>query len=143
MGYLICIECGGYYQLQHGERPEDFAECQCGGELIYKESLNENKPPTYKMDEKNHKLPPITSYASHSNDKGHSHFEPFYSRFPKTLIIIFLILIAILFKLGMINYFIYYFMRFNNSNSPITYIFAFLVMVFVSIIVRKYFLKTR
>lgn len=41
MGYLICVKCGGYYELQPGEKPEDFSnECKCGGELIYSESLD-------------------------------------------------------------------------------------------------------
>jgi Protein of unknown function (DUF4013) len=35
-GYLICGTCGGYYELQHGESPEDFEDCQCGGKLEYK-----------------------------------------------------------------------------------------------------------
>lgn len=40
MGYLICVNCGGYYELQEGEKPEDFInECECGGKLIYSESL--------------------------------------------------------------------------------------------------------
>lgn len=40
MGYLICDRCGGYYELQYGESPKDFSdECDCGGKLIYSESL--------------------------------------------------------------------------------------------------------
>jgi len=36
MGYLVCEECGGYYELQPGESPEDFTnECNCGGNLKY------------------------------------------------------------------------------------------------------------
>ncbi len=43
MTYLICERCGGYYQLQEGERVEDFSdECECGGKLFYTESLPEN-----------------------------------------------------------------------------------------------------
>ena len=35
MGYLICDKCGGYYELQPGEKPEDFSnECECGGKLF-------------------------------------------------------------------------------------------------------------
>ncbi|HEX3013522.1 MAG TPA: hypothetical protein VHO92_04545 [Methanobacterium sp.] len=43
-GYLVCSECGGYYELQEGENPEDFSVCECGGELIfywYKEEFME------------------------------------------------------------------------------------------------------
>jgi hypothetical protein len=32
--YLVCNKCGGYYQLESDEDPEDFAdECECGGSL--------------------------------------------------------------------------------------------------------------
>ena len=33
MGYIICEECGGYYELQSGESADDFENCQCGGSL--------------------------------------------------------------------------------------------------------------
>lgn len=35
MGFLVCEECGGYYELKQGESPEDFDTCQCGGKLKY------------------------------------------------------------------------------------------------------------
>jgi hypothetical protein len=34
-GYLECDNCRGYYELQDGESPEDFNECECGGKLLY------------------------------------------------------------------------------------------------------------
>lgn len=35
-GYLVCDRCGGYYQLESGEAPDDFSdECECGGRLVY------------------------------------------------------------------------------------------------------------
>ena len=41
MTYLICENCGGYYELQEGEKAEDFSdECECGGKLVYTESLS-------------------------------------------------------------------------------------------------------
>nr|WP_319372552.1 DUF4013 domain-containing protein [uncultured Methanobacterium sp.] len=33
--YLECENCGGRYELQPSESPEDFEECECGGELRY------------------------------------------------------------------------------------------------------------
>lgn len=40
MGYLVCDNCEGYYELQAGEKPEDFSdECECGGKLSYVETL--------------------------------------------------------------------------------------------------------
>ena len=42
-GYLICEQCGNYYELQMGESPGDFSlECDCGGRLTYKEFLDLN-----------------------------------------------------------------------------------------------------
>lgn len=34
-GHLICEECGNYYRLKAGEKPDDFECCQCGGKLTY------------------------------------------------------------------------------------------------------------
>lgn len=47
MGYLLCKECGGCYELQEGEYPEDFDSCSCGGELEYRLSSNELKRRNY------------------------------------------------------------------------------------------------
>jgi len=34
--FLVCDKCGGYYELQKGESPDDFSqECDCGGNLKY------------------------------------------------------------------------------------------------------------
>lgn len=40
MGYLICKKCGGYYQLEDYESPDDFDRCRCGGRLFYSEYLD-------------------------------------------------------------------------------------------------------
>ncbi|NYB53073.1 MAG: zinc ribbon domain-containing protein [Methanobacteriaceae archaeon] len=38
--FLVCDKCGGYYELQNGESPEDFSdECECGGHLEHKTEL--------------------------------------------------------------------------------------------------------
>lgn len=39
MAYLICEECGGYYELEDGESPEDLDHCECGGKLRYVKSI--------------------------------------------------------------------------------------------------------
>ncbi len=39
MGYLICDKCGGSYELQERESPEDVGKCDCGGNLKYVEKL--------------------------------------------------------------------------------------------------------
>ncbi|MBV1729421.1 MAG: zinc ribbon domain-containing protein [Methanobacterium sp.] len=39
-GYLVCDTCDGYYELQKGEKPDDFMdECECGGKYIHKMRL--------------------------------------------------------------------------------------------------------
>jgi len=39
-GYLVCNSCQGAYELQPGEKPEDFDDqCECGGKLKYVETL--------------------------------------------------------------------------------------------------------
>lgn len=47
MGHLICKKCGGYYELEEGESPEDFDSCSCGGELEHRLSSNEQKSISY------------------------------------------------------------------------------------------------
>ena len=42
-GLFICPKCNSYYYLQKDETPDDFAECSCGGTLIYSVSLEEAK----------------------------------------------------------------------------------------------------
>lgn len=40
MRYLICYKCGGHYELQPGESPEDFEDnCECGGVLHCTDSV--------------------------------------------------------------------------------------------------------
>jgi hypothetical protein len=40
MSYLVCDKCGGHYELQSGEKAEDFdLVCECGGKIEYKESI--------------------------------------------------------------------------------------------------------
>ena len=42
MRYLICDKCGGFYELQPGESPEDFdLTCNCGGELKCYHSIDD------------------------------------------------------------------------------------------------------
>lgn len=38
-GYLFCRKCKGYYHLQGDETREDFLSCECGGELVFYETL--------------------------------------------------------------------------------------------------------
>lgn len=44
MGYLECQKCGGIYELQEGESPEDYDVCHCGGVIEYHLSPDELTP---------------------------------------------------------------------------------------------------
>ncbi len=45
MPYLICENCGGYYELKEDESPDDFEDkCHCGAPLKYVESLKGANP---------------------------------------------------------------------------------------------------
>lgn len=48
MGYLKCTKCEGYYQLQDGESPEDYDQCQCGGTLEYVDEI-QNQRSSHKL----------------------------------------------------------------------------------------------
>ena len=134
MGYLICKNCGGFYELQPDESPGDFSQCQCGGELVYKENLNN------KTNDKN-KLPSITSVATTTNEENQSNFKSKLFDVPKALLVSFLTVIVILFKFGVIWMAISYFMHFSNWHSSAAYIFAFFLVFFFSILIRKYIFK--
>lgn len=56
-GYLVCNNCGGYYELQKDESWKDFdTECECGGQLV--QSANDSlRPEEYLSEEEyEHKL---------------------------------------------------------------------------------------
>lgn len=38
-GYLVCNDCGGYYELKSEESPQDFVACECGGKLKHTKKL--------------------------------------------------------------------------------------------------------
>jgi hypothetical protein len=49
-GYLVCNNCGGYYELQPGESWKDFnTECECGGQLL--QSTNDSLFPERDLSE--------------------------------------------------------------------------------------------
>lgn len=49
-GYLVCNNCGGYYELQSGESWKDFdTECECGGQLV--QSANDSLHPESNLSE--------------------------------------------------------------------------------------------
>ena len=40
MSYLICEECGKYYELNEGKSSFSYAKCECGGKLNFSSTLN-------------------------------------------------------------------------------------------------------
>ncbi|MDO9043827.1 MAG: hypothetical protein Q7U35_00790 [Methanobacteriaceae archaeon] len=39
MGFLVCENCGSFYELKKDDSPYKLAKCSCGGKLRYSESL--------------------------------------------------------------------------------------------------------
>lgn len=131
MGYLICKDCGGYYELQPGENPEDFEECQCGGKLQYQSGLDyETVIPKTELPE---------SYPEKEKNFGAQISS--ISLDPKALLLSFLAIIAILFKLQLFNFLIIYLMRLNPSNSiysSSTYLIVIMALSILSIFLGRY-----
>jgi hypothetical protein len=40
MSYLVCEECGKYYELKEGKDSFSYEKCSCGGKLRYTDTLN-------------------------------------------------------------------------------------------------------
>jgi len=40
MSYLVCEQCGKYYELAEGKNSYSYEKCECGGKLTYKNSLD-------------------------------------------------------------------------------------------------------
>ena len=63
VGYVVCEKCGGYYELEEGESPDNFKGCQCGGKLSYTEQVVQEP-------EKNDKPKLICSNCMNENENG-------------------------------------------------------------------------
>ncbi len=61
MRYLLCDSCNGYYELEDDESPDDFDNCQCGGNLKYIENNNHFS---------NSRMPVRCSNCAHVNISG-------------------------------------------------------------------------
>jgi len=51
-GYLVCNDCGGYYELKPEESPQDFVACECGGKLKHTKKLDTIPEDTEESDNK-------------------------------------------------------------------------------------------
>jgi hypothetical protein len=53
MSYLVCEECGKYYELKEGKDSFSYEKCSCGGKLRYTDKLNgKNRVEIPQMDSK-------------------------------------------------------------------------------------------
>jgi len=128
MGYLICKN-GRILQTPTRRKPEDFTECQCGGELTYKENLTGKKDT------------PITSIVSKNEDKSQSNKKkPFFPRLLNVLIAIFVVIIVLSIKFVYMTYILRFFWAFF-SQPYVTFIFVFFALLIFSILYRKYLWK--
>lgn len=96
MGYLICNDCKGFYELQLGENQEDFEKCQCGGILQYQEQLEyetETLESETLQDEGNFEA------SNAFYPENGINFSTKLNSMPKTLIMCILAIVAILLKL--------------------------------------------
>ncbi|MDY9922771.1 nuclease-related domain-containing protein [Methanobacterium sp.] len=67
MGYVVCENCGGYYELEPEESISDFESCQCGGQLNYVENIAE---PPKKAKIKQRTLKRGTTHTSEKSKEG-------------------------------------------------------------------------
>jgi len=77
-GYLLCEKCGGYYELEDYESPEDFSECTCGGKLKYIKNMDELKPPTPEPVVKEDKAGVISQQTNERTDSQGSNIIPIF-----------------------------------------------------------------
>jgi hypothetical protein len=116
LGYLICDKCKGYYELQHGESPENFSDiCKCGGKLKYTENLDILEPKTQKTTHKEKKKTKKKSNKSNTSyyrdlsyinkfiKKINFNFNPFAISIGLIFSIIVLILASFIFGVLMIT----------------------------------------
>jgi hypothetical protein len=122
MGYLVCKDCGNYYELQPGETANDYDRCQCGGKLIYRKNLNSD------IDDFN-----VSSHEKSSKNKLNS------SKMIKPLGLGILFIFGLLIKFHAFNYIIYYFARSNSNflfSSPVYMVLLIVLGFFLSYLGR-------
>ena len=123
MGYLVCKDCGYYYELKPGETANDFDGCQCGGKLLYRKHLNSG----------------IDDFNERSTEKGFKTKLSLNSKMIKPLGLGLLFIFGLLVKFHAFNYIIYYFARSNSNflfSSPVYVILLVVLGFFLSYLGR-------
>ncbi len=122
MGYLVCKECGDYYELKPGETANDFDLCHCGGKLIYRKHLSSG----------------IDDFKDSSHEKS-SKSKLSNSKMIKPLGLGILFIFGLLIKFHAFNYIIYYFARSNSNflfSSPVYVVLLIVLGFFLSYLGR-------
>lgn len=121
MGYLVCKDCGDYYELQPGETANDFDRCQCGGKLIYRKYLNSG----------------IDDFNVSSNEKNPKTKLSLNSKMIKPLGLGILFIFGLLIKFHAFNFMMPYLARSDFiSSSPIYLIILIGLAFFLSYLGR-------
>ncbi len=123
MGYLICKDCGGYYELQPGETANEFDRCQCGGKLIYRKYLNNDD----------------AGFNDSSPEKSSKTKLPINSKMIKPLGLGILFIFGLLIKFHAFNFIVPYLARSNPnflSSSPVYLIILIALGFFLSYLGR-------
>ena len=123
MGYLVCKDCGYYYELQPGETANDFDKCQCGGKLIYRKHLNSG----------------IDDFKDSYHEKSSKTKLPINSKMIKPLGLGILFIFGLLIKFHAFNFIIPYLARSNSNflfSSPVYIILLIVLGFFLSYLGR-------
>jgi ribosomal protein L37E len=143
MSYLVCNQCGGYYELQPGESPDDFGDiCECGGNLKYVHKLDNQKicPNCGKVTDKNSEICSacgfkftkslVTNKKHNSKSEGYSHIIKF------VLIGIFVISPAICIQA-------YVYLKNPFPTNYVEYFFYFYPMIAMTVAIIIYFIQKK
>ena len=71
MKFIICDECGGFYELEKGESLEDFESCLCGGSLSYAEPTPRGMKKTTKNIHNNNNNQTLSCQTSNHQTSNH------------------------------------------------------------------------
>jgi len=84
MSYLVCEQCGKYYELNEGKSSFSYDKCECGGKLTYANNINGTEIKDIFNNSKTHSEDcgvenPSDSITSKSCEKTHENNDPEYS----------------------------------------------------------------
>jgi hypothetical protein len=118
MKYLKCKSCGGYYELEPEEAPEDFEICQCGGKLeFYDDRRFENE-----------------------HDAYHREIKDSKSESPLKILIAFLVLLFITFGSGIAMIIILFGLQYLGPSNGNYLFMLYFGICFASILVLLWYL---